>query len=305
MKNPVYLMNEGNYDIFTKFVLCNKKFIDMWSSPSYDEWIIFYKDLIGIKYIEGLLLNKKFESALIELEEEYKAWRSTSFLDPVEEINGSYEEKRFERRARFIVWFAWILGPVGNELKVHLQQDQIDRLSAVVASLKDFNIKGGYLLKDRNFREAVASDKRLDILDKFHKKTENALMALVSLDLRPESYIIQRRRKNFEEGRADEVEFTEEVRELIGRSADACFRIYGACNSSILKKLQSFDWILKLKPRDLENIMRRALDKKIKEYVYSQGFMETELEGWRNAPDRSLPDDLPVDRNPSPPWMTA
>ncbi|KGH03577.1 hypothetical protein [Comamonas thiooxydans] len=305
MKSSVYLMNKENYSIFTKFVLCNRKFIDMWSSPSHEEWIIFYKDLIGLKYIEGLLLNKKFGSVLIELEEGYQTWRPTSFLAPVDDINGAYEEKKFERRARFVVWFAWILGPVSNGLVVHLHQDQIDRLSAVVTSLKEFNIKGGYLLKDRSFREAVASDKRLDILDKFHKKTEGVLAALEPLSLLSESYFIQRRRKNFEDGQANDIEFTEESRELIGRSADACFRIYGACNVSILKKLQSFDWLLKLKPRDSANIMKRALDKKIREYVYSQGFMEAEHPGWRDAPDRSLPDDLPVDRNPSPPWMTA
>ena len=305
MKNSMYLMNKENHCIFTEFVLCNKKFIDMWSSPSYEEWKIFYKDLIGLEYIKGLLLNKKFESALIELEEAYQTWRPNSFLEPVKEINGACEERKFERRARFVVWFAWILGPVGNELKVHLQQDQIDRLSAVVESLKEFNIKGGYLLKDRNFREAVASDKRLDILDKFHKKTEGVLTALKHLELRSESYFIQRRRKIFEDGKANDIDFTEETRELIGRSADACFRIYGTCNASILKKLQAFDWLLKLKPRDLENLMKRALDKKINEYVYSQGFMEAELAGGHDASDRSLPNDLPVDRNPSPPWMTA
>jgi hypothetical protein len=172
------------------------------------------------------------EEAIIALESKY----STTILHkadcaiPPHERQAVKSQKRIEREVRFIHRVATLIGPRGRTAEIYSPGKQ-KRMHTEAAELLDRAHKAvRRVLSDEYFRESLTQTAHLRLLLQIQEDLPNA--ALLVRGPQPK-YPSQRNR---EENNA-------RTRQLVDRLADACFRIYGYCDETIITHLTSYPWL--------------------------------------------------------------
>lgn len=196
---------------------------------------------------------------------------------------------------------ARLVGPSSGQFENYFYKDQQGRLEELIKSLEQSKNKIGMLLNDRSFLEAVAADKRVARLNKLRNDLSTGVKWLGDVHFNADSYFVKR---DTSTSTTAEKESAMQSRELLGRLADACFRIYGNCNTAVLRKFNEFDWLPRINYRDTKKIIEMALDKKTNEYNFLIG-IDDDSDLFLDEQMYELTSEWSIERNISPPWMEA
>lgn len=301
MSNIEEIISVQGYKDLMDFIDRNPHFTNMQNSPSGEEWEEFFRGLKGFAYVRWILRRPYYLKAVDLLEKGYKKWRLETSLPQGDFSPEFINSKKLEREVRFLMRLSSLLGSPTGGFEYFFYNDQVDRLNGLKCELKGAGSKINMLLRDQSFRDAISTDKRVLRLQRLEKELNCVVDILDGLHINEDSYFLVRNTlKGGDGGRQSAMR----SRDLLGRLADACFRLYGNCDSTILRNLNKFDWLPEINSRDIKHVMDRALNKKINEYAY-QMTMQSEPGNWPTQNIQDPPLNWSVQRSITPPWMEA
>jgi hypothetical protein len=271
---------------FTDFsALCvqHSEIFSMASSPTKAQLESFYDKFENSPYIQGLFRHGQLEQAISALEDGYRNFYMPGVYDLLD--SQLKEQKKLERRVRFIHRFAKLIGPANRPIPYFSPSEQRKRRKQSVKSLTLALQNLAWIEKDEFFQECLRANDH-DLLEGLKKNIDSA--ARIIEEANPVYPIKRVRDENIASAKT-----------LINRLADVCYRIYGYCDESIINHLTSYPWLRSIDEIfKIQSLIDEALKRKVNAFNRRLPNEDNEsvslLEGeW--TPARTL----------DPPWMEA
>lgn len=280
-------MGEDSFQSLNHLFKLHPSVSDMCTSPSPEVLEAFHAQLSATTYVQGLFRFGQLRKALDLLEQGYQEFRRAHCV-PVTDA-GLIEWKRKEREIRFIMRTAAVLGPAFKAIQIPPNVELNERQEKLVESLHRVKRDLGPLLKDDFFREDLATDWRVAVLERLLGDTTKACTWLGAESYRPV--------KNQDKCTIEPSASTAPTRQVANRLSDSAFRIYANCDHEIMKCLLGYEWLEPISTTTMKGLIKEALERKVEQFnriCPKEDYCGQDLFGvWT------------VSRDIDPPWMAA